>query len=239
MATTSELKADLFNIAQELRDHIFDAAIQDTETIYSQNESRTLFLSSALLVSKAFHTSYKNALSRRTNKHATSLHLIIKVQKFGILNKTPITELNDISELLKSLINSVNVKDLLIELEKIERNIVAPFSHSNKLKARDVYHRIIHKLGSLGWTGEHKTNTAVGVVTTQGLHDRTGVFGPGVEDLVNEFHCKKRITQAIDDCPGPSFQTAAYRDITINNVRPTPAPVHNHSAFFDKFDAMN
>ncbi|EGP85809.1 unnamed protein product [Zymoseptoria tritici ST99CH_3D1] len=304
MVATSEPRPELFSIAQELRDQIFDEAIEDTEAIYDHNGLMATSCSGALSASKSFYTCFKSALSRRREnftthrftidfklctqtqktqlpaillalpERATGLHLIIKVHKFGIFNNTPITELNDISEPLNSLIIGINVEDLLIELEVIDRSIMAPLGHSEKLKARDVFHQLIHQLESLDWKGEHKveskfsggaivahnragrlateTNTAVGVITTQSLHDSTGVFYPGVEDLMNTFHCKDHITQAINVGPGPSFQNPAYSNITASGANGiinggsagqvgalhASAPVQNHNAFFDKFDAM-
>ncbi|SMY26395.1 unnamed protein product [Zymoseptoria tritici ST99CH_1A5] len=304
MVATSEPRPELFSIAQELRDQIFDEAIEDTEAIYDHNGLMATSCSGALSASKSFYTCFKSALSRRREnftthrftidfklctqtqktqlpaillalpERATGLHLIIKVHKFGIFNNTPITELNDISEPFKSLINGINVKDLLIELEVIDRSIMDPLGHSEKLKARDVYHRLIHQLESVDWKGEHKvesefsggaiiahngagrlarkSNTAAGIITTRGLHDSTGMFHPDVEDLVTMFHCKDRITQAINDGPGPSFHNAAYSNITAGNANRmanggsagqistlhAPATVQNHNALFDEFDAM-
>ncbi|KJY02177.1 hypothetical protein TI39_contig86g00006 [Zymoseptoria brevis] len=108
---------------------------------------------------------------------ATGLHIFIQVTKSGILtgktSSTDIAGLHDISNPLKTLIDTINVEHLLVELQVIDPTIGTTSKSPKQRKIRDAYRHLHGNLDDLNWRGLTKANSKL-IVAALVTHNREG-----------------------------------------------------------------
>ncbi|SMY26396.1 unnamed protein product [Zymoseptoria tritici ST99CH_1A5] len=109
---------------------------------------------------------------------ATGLHVNVQVTKSGVLctggtGSTLVSGLHDISNPLETLIDTVNVEHLLVELQVIDPAIRTTFKSPKQRKIRDAYRHLHGNLNNLNWRGLTKVNFKL-IVAALVTHNREG-----------------------------------------------------------------